>query len=88
MSPLSAKNTCKGFSDIDNARKWVLNFTMFYNYEHRHSGLNQLTPIERYSGICECIFANQIAVYLEAKDKIPIICLVILEIGPCQMSCG
>ncbi len=27
----------KGFSDLDKAREWVLNFTRFYNYEHRHT---------------------------------------------------
>ncbi len=61
----------KGFSNIDKAREWVLNFTRFYNYEHRHSGLNQLTPVQRHSGISEQIFANRIAVYQAARDKNP-----------------
>lgn len=34
----------KGFATLDDARQWVLQFTQWYNNEHRHSALNYVTP--------------------------------------------
>ena len=61
----------KGFLNIDKAREWVFDFTRFYNYKHRHSGLNYLTPVQRHNGLSKKIFANRMAVYQAAKDKNP-----------------
>ncbi|MIT52421.1 IS3 family transposase, partial [Salmonella enterica subsp. enterica] len=36
-----------GFDSLDNARVWVNDFVSWYNAEHKHSGLNFVTPNER-----------------------------------------
>lgn len=41
----------KGFNDLDEARKWCKKFVHWYNNEHRHSGINFLTPAQRHSAI-------------------------------------
>jgi putative transposase len=60
-----------GFLSINTARAWVKEFTEWYNNEHRHSGLNFLTPSQRHNGHSEEVFANRRCVYEEAKDKHP-----------------
>lgn len=39
----------KGFSSLVAAREWVYNFVEWYNNEHRHSGINFLTPNQRHA---------------------------------------
>ena len=34
----------QGFKTLDEARVWVRNFVNWYNNEHRHSGINYVTP--------------------------------------------
>jgi transposase InsO family protein len=41
----------RGFVDIEASRKWVNEFAIWYNLEHRHSGLNFITPGERHDGL-------------------------------------
>ena len=75
----SVFRTCKyrpsypasGFVDITEARNWVLAFVRWYNHEHRHSGLNFLTPHQRHSGLDKVIFENRRKVYEEAKTSHP-----------------
>ena len=38
-----------GFDSLDNARVWVNGFVHWYNTEHKHSGLNFVTPNERHT---------------------------------------
>jgi transposase InsO family protein len=61
----------KGFSDIDKARAWVLEFVRWYNYKHKHSGLKFLSPIERHNGLDETIMQKRKAVYEAAKSRNP-----------------
>lgn len=61
----------KGFANITEARKWVLTFTQWYNHEHRHSGLNFITPQQRHTGKDEEIFENRRRVYEKAKAVHP-----------------
>lgn len=61
----------KGFKSMDEAREWVLQFVHWYNTEHRHSGLNFLTPNQRHQGLAEQIFKNRQQVYEAAKTKHP-----------------
>ena len=61
----------KGFESRDAAREWVLRFVRWYNTEHRHSGLNFLTPDQRHKGLAEEIFENRHHVYEAAKAKHP-----------------
>ena len=62
----------KGFANIDGAREWVLTFVRWYNQQHRHSGLNFLTPQERHSGKGNDLLAARRTVYEEARRKNPL----------------
>lgn len=61
----------KGFSSLEEARKWVSGFVRWYNCKHHHSGLNFLTPQQRQSGDGDKILAGRRAVYEAAKAKHP-----------------
>ncbi|MGB4660211.1 MAG: IS3 family transposase [Mobilitalea sp.] len=61
----------KGFGTLTEARLWVQRFAAWYNNEHKHSGLNFLSPIDRHNGVDKEIFKNRIAVYEAAKSKHP-----------------
>lgn len=61
----------KGLATLEDARNWVLKFARWYNQEHRHSGLNFLTPEQRHNGIGATVLANRKAVYEAAKSKNP-----------------
>ncbi len=56
-----------GFKDLTEARKWVLAFVHWYNYNHRHSSLNFLTPHQRHIGISQVILEKRQQVYEEAR---------------------
>lgn len=61
----------KGFASIDEARKWVQKFVHWYNKEHRHSGLNFITPNQRHQGLADQVFEKRQQVYEAAKAKHP-----------------
>lgn len=61
----------KGFSTLQEARKWVSLFVQWYNYEHHHSGLKFLTPNQRRSGKSREILEKRHQVYEVAKEKYP-----------------
>jgi hypothetical protein len=48
-----------GMRDLGHARAWVLKLIRWYNNEHRHNGLNFLTPEQRHSELGEAILASQ-----------------------------
>jgi putative transposase len=50
----------KGFGRLEEAREWVMGFVEWYNVEHRHSGIQFVTPAQRHRG-------EDVAV-LEARD--------------------
>ena len=56
-----------GFKSLTEARKWVLAFARWYNNEHRHSGLNFLTPIQRHNGMAHEILQKRLQLYEQAK---------------------
>lgn len=60
-----------GFADLTQARTWVLAFVRWYNHEHRHSGLNFLTPHQRHSGEAENILQDRHELYEQAKAAHP-----------------
>jgi len=60
-----------GFNTISDARTWVLQFSNYYNREHRHSSLKFITPNERHNGLSKVIMDNRKAVYEAAKLKNP-----------------
>ncbi|ETA81393.1 integrase core domain-containing protein, partial [Youngiibacter fragilis] len=61
----------KGFKDLEEARQWCKKFVHWYNYKHRHSGINFLTPEQRHSGIGQQILDQRRAVYEAARAKHP-----------------
>lgn len=75
----SVFRTCKyrpdwpsaGFKDIDEARAWVLKFTRWYNYEHKHSKLRFVTPEQRHTGQDKEILAKRKERIEEAKAANP-----------------
>lgn len=60
-----------GFATLTKARTWVLAFVKWYNLEHRHSGLDFLTPHQRHSGMDQIILENRRKLYEQAKAAHP-----------------
>lgn len=61
----------KGVETLTEARLWVQRFVAWYNNEHKHSGLNFLSPIERHDGLDKEIFEKRKVVYEAAKNRHP-----------------
>jgi len=61
----------KPFVSIDAARLWVQRFVTWYNTEHRHSGIQFVTPAERHSGQDRAILARRHVTYEAAKRARP-----------------
>lgn len=76
----SVFRTCKyrpeypslGFANLDEARAWVMRFVQWYNSEHRHSGLNFVTPEQRHTAQAEGIMKQRIEVYEAARARNPL----------------
>lgn len=75
----SVFRTCKyrpeypvgGFGTLDEARAWMLRFVHWYNTEHRHSGLNFVTPVQRHTQQAAPILNYRVAVYEGARTRNP-----------------
>jgi transposase InsO family protein len=61
----------KGFADIEAARVWGARFTHWYNFEHKHSGIQYVSPAQRHAGEDHAILAARHAVYCEARKRNP-----------------
>jgi len=61
----------KPFESLEAAREWVHTFVRWYNEEHRHSGIQFITPAERHCGKDQEILRNRKAVYAAAKERHP-----------------
>ncbi len=59
------------FANLIEARQWVAGFVDWYNREHRHSGIQFVTPAQRHAGLDTAILAHRKAVYEAAKAKNP-----------------
>lgn len=62
----------QGFESIDTARKWVAQFTYWYNEEHRHSQIRFITPGQRHRGEDQQILSQRDQLYELAKEKNPL----------------
>ena len=60
-----------GFENPDAARKWVHHFVVWYNTEHRHSGIQFVTPEERHGRKDQEILVKRELVYTIAKAEHP-----------------
>jgi len=61
----------KGFADLDGARAWASEFVRWYNDEHRHSGIQYVTPAQRHCGEDHAILAARHELYLKARERNP-----------------
>ena len=61
----------KPFESLDAAREWVYGFVHWYNEEHRHSGIQFVTPAQRHTGMERSILMKRDAVYQAAKQRNP-----------------
>ena len=59
------------FAGLEEARQWVEGFVRWYNHEHKHSGLNFVTPQQRHQGLAEQVLNQRKQVYEEAKARQP-----------------
>ena len=60
-----------GFDSLEIARVWVNDFVSWYNNEHKHSGLNFVTPNERHTLKDAQVLAQREEVLLKAKGANP-----------------
>lgn len=61
----------KGFSNLQKAREWTYRFSKWYNHEHKHSGIQFVSPNERHTGQAQAILSKRKETYEKAKAKHP-----------------
>ena len=61
----------KGFVSIEASRTWMLGLARWYRYNHRHSGIQFLTPHQLHTGAAASILENRRKVYEEARSRMP-----------------
>ena len=59
------------FADVTEARQWVAGFVDWYNFEHRHSAIQFVTPAQRHAGLDTAILAQRKVLYQAAKARHP-----------------
>jgi putative transposase len=59
------------FADVIEARHWVSGIVDWYNFEHRHSAIQFVTPAQRHAGLDTAILAQRHALYQAAKARHP-----------------
>jgi len=60
-----------GFADLQAARTWGAGFVHWYNIEHRHSGIQYVSPAQRHAGEDQAILAARHALYSKAREQNP-----------------
>jgi len=61
----------KHFKTMDDAKNWVSLFVEWYNFEHRHSSIKYVTPMQRHTGEDKQILEKRKKTYIEARKKNP-----------------
>ena len=61
----------KGFTNLEAARAWGAGFVHWYNVEHRHSGIQYVSPAQRHVGEDHAILAARHALYTQARELNP-----------------
>jgi transposase InsO family protein len=59
------------FDTLSEARAWVAKFEIWYNTEHRHSGIRFVTPEERHSGVDLALLDARSDLYEAARKRNP-----------------
>jgi putative transposase len=62
----------KPFSSLADAQRWVLKFVRWYNTEHRHSGIQFVTPAQRHEQSDSALLDKRSEVYEKAKAERPL----------------
>jgi transposase InsO family protein len=60
-----------GFADLEAARTWAAGFVHWYNVEHRHSGIQYVSPAQRHEGQDQDILAARHTLYTQARALNP-----------------
>ena len=61
----------KGFASLDEARAWAAQFVHWYNHEHRHSGIQYVSPAQRHNGEDHAILGARHELYQQARQQNP-----------------
>ena len=61
----------KPFEDIEQARRWVMQFVQWYNHSHHHSALKYVTPAQRHDGRDIEMLAHRRRLYEAARKRHP-----------------
>ena len=61
----------RGFEDLQAARAWASEFVHWYNFEHRHSGIRYVSPVQRHAGDDHAVLAARHALYAQARERNP-----------------
>lgn len=61
----------KPFADLAAAFVWVTQLVRWYNHEHRHCGIQFVTPAQRHERLDQALLARRHALYQAAKAKNP-----------------
>ena len=61
----------RGFTSLDDARRWTDRFVNWYNTKHLHSALQYLTPEQVHSGLAESLLRQRREVYRKARELHP-----------------
>ncbi|AWB32595.1 IS3 family transposase [Orrella marina] len=61
----------RGFKSLEAARQWGATFVHWYNHEHRHSGIQYVTPDQRHRGEDIKILGARHALYQQQKRNNP-----------------
>ena len=59
------------FADVVQARRWMAGLVDWYNFEHRHSAIQFVTPAQRHAGLDTAILVQRQALYQAAKQRHP-----------------
>jgi transposase InsO family protein len=59
------------FDALEQARGWVTEFVRWYNTEHRHSGIQYVTPQQRHHGLDVQILTRRHQLYRDAQQRHP-----------------
>ena len=60
-----------GFETLEDARDWVHHFVNWYNNEHKHSGIQFVTPNQRHDGDDVEILRKRDVIYQKARQQNP-----------------
>jgi putative transposase len=59
------------FESLSAAQRWMASFVRWYNFQHLHSGVKYVRPVDRHEGRDVAILEHRAAVYEAAKARHP-----------------